>query len=383
MLSFPHPHFLLALAAAAHLLLSGCSFDTKGVATSDGGTAGRGTLRPGIGGRGGTIGGDPDDIDGGLDGGVCASETATTKVLPIYLAFTFDVSGSMGQGDFPWHDKSLKWDPVTKATKAFFADPASAGLSASLTFFPAASAKCSDGSYSAPDIAMTPLPSPLHGAAIDMIGSKPWRGGTPTLHAVRGVIAAMQSAAQTTPGRYALVLVTDGYPQGCGDNTITSVASTVSAIADTIKTYVIGVNNPPLPGAPDTVSNLSQIAQAGGTERAYIIDTGDPTQTANAFRATIDAIRGAVVGCDVRIPPSPAGRLFDKEKVIVTITSQGGATGLTYDPSCAGPNSWHYDNPASPQSVVLCPTTCKVIQADLDATLKVEFTCRTQIIVIV
>ena len=42
----------------------------------------------------------------------------------------------MGKGDEDWHDKSLKWDPVVLATRTFFEDAGSHGLTASLTFFP-------------------------------------------------------------------------------------------------------------------------------------------------------------------------------------------------------------------------------------------------------
>lgn len=316
---------------------------------------------------------------GGGNGGTCASQSAKAEVLPVYLAFAFDVSGSMGQGDMPWHDRTLKWDPVTAATKAFFTDPASAGLSASVTFFPAASNKCTDAAYANPNVPMTPLPSTEPGAAIDMIGSQTWRGGTPTLNVMHGVIGAVQRAAETTPGRYVIVLVTDGYPQGCDDNEIASVASVVSAVASTIPTYVIGVANPPIQGAPDTVTNLTQIAMAGGTDHAYVIDTGNPTQTAATFKATIDSIRGAAISCDARIPAPPIGSTFDKQKVAVTYTSGGAMTALSYDATCMAPNSWHYDDPANPQHVVLCPNTCSTIQSDANGALSVEFSCKTQI----
>ncbi|HWA77471.1 MAG TPA: vWA domain-containing protein [Polyangiaceae bacterium] len=352
-----------------------------GGAASSGGSIGTsgGSTPTGTGG-GLVFGGNNAGGGGGTDsGGTCASQSAKAEVLPVYLAFAFDVSGSMGQGDQPWHDRTLKWDPVTAATKAFFTDPASAGLSASVTFFPAASNKCTDGAYMTPDVPMTPLPSPAHGAAIDMIGSQTWRGGTPTLNVMHGVIANVRQAAMTTPGRYVIVLVTDGYPQGCNDNEITSVANVVSAVAGTIPTYVIGVANPPIQGAPDTVTNLTQVAMAGGTDHAYIIDTGNPTQTAATFKATIDSIRGAAISCDAKIPPAPTGSTFDKQKVAVTYTSSGAMTPLTYDASCMMANSWHYDDAANPQHVVLCPNTCTTIQSDPNGALSVEFSCKTQI----
>jgi hypothetical protein len=38
----------------------------------------------------------------------------------VHLAFAFDVSGSMGQGDEPWHDRTLKWDPDIRGDQGIF-----------------------------------------------------------------------------------------------------------------------------------------------------------------------------------------------------------------------------------------------------------------------
>ena len=80
------------------------------------------------------------------------------------------------------------------------------------------------------------------------------------------------------------MLVTDGYPQGCSDedDSVDAVVSVVEDARDAdVNTYVIGVANPPIDDAPDTVSDLHALAEAGGTEQAYLIDTGDPEATAD------------------------------------------------------------------------------------------------------
>lgn len=371
--------------------LIACSSDEGSVDIDPGPSAGAGNTSAtggtgvGLGGStgnpqgGGVSFGGTSPTDGGASsgaGGSCASQNAQAKVLPVYLAFTFDVSGSMGKGDAPWHDRTLKWDPVVSATKAFFQDPASDGLSASLTFFPSASDRCEEDQYDTPDVPITTLPSATFGTALDRIGAADWRGGTPTLPALRGVIGNVEQQMQDTPGRYVIVLVTDGYPQGCDDNSIDSVVQVVSGIAARIPTYVVGVKNPPLPDAPDTVTDLNAVAVAGGTERAYIIDTGNPTQTTAAFKATIDAIRGAAISCDVAIPAPPDGSVFDKQRVAVTYGSGTAKTPLAYDADCAANNAWHYDNPAQPTRIELCPASCAAIQADPAGSLQVEFTCQ-------
>jgi hypothetical protein len=315
---------------------------------------------------------------------VCKTEQVTAKLEPTRLAFALDVSGSMGAGDYPWHDITLKWDPVVAAIKGFFSDPSSQGIEASLVFFPTEDedTECDADVYETPDVPMTALPSPVFGDAID--AESPDRSGTPTLAVAQSIIAYIRAQQAIRPGKYVLVLVTDGYPQGCGDtNNITNTASAVAApLAEGISTYVIGVKNPPLPDAPDVTSNLTQIASAGGTT-AIFVDTGTPATTQQAFAAAIDQIRGASIICDMPIPEPPAGLTFDKKKVIVTYTSGANAPLLlSYDATCAGTNAWHYDDPITPTRVVLCPSTCTTIQADPDAVLNVGFTCEQVITVI-
>jgi hypothetical protein len=272
----------------------------------------------------------------------------------------------------------LKWEPVVAATRAFLEAPSAAGLTASMTFFPADGGedeRCDDEAYVTPDVGMTALPSTEFGAALDVIGAEDWRGGTPTLHVTRGTIAYVAAERESRPGKYAIVLVTDGYPQGCDDDEISELSQIVAGVAAELPTYVIGVQNPPIDDAPDTVTNLQQIAEAGGTEQAYLIDTGDPNRTASAFRQAIDAIRGAAVTCAVDIPLSPDGRTFDKESVVVRYQDSAAATSFTYDPTCAGGAGWHYDDPAAPKQIILCEPACNALSGTLEARLEVEFGC--------
>ena len=44
-----------------------------------------------------------------------------------------------------------------------------------------------------------------------------------------------------------------------------------------IMTFVVGVANPPGDNAGDNLANLNVIAEAGGTESAFIVATGGPT----------------------------------------------------------------------------------------------------------
>lgn len=342
----------------------------------------------------GALGGGPTILLGGSGGSgtggdagageLCASVAATATLEPVYLAFAFDVSGSMGKGDYPWHDATLKWEPVVAATRGFFEDPASAGLLAQLTAFPIDAdddERCDEQSYTEPDVSMTELPSTKFGEALDAIRAEDWRGGTPTLAVVGGVLRSVDAYRAAHPGHYALVLVTDGYPQGCDDDSIEAVEDAVRAAAADVPTYVIGVKNPPLEddegnAAPDTVSNLTGVAEAGGTETAFIIDTGDPAKTSADFATAVEKIRGVAVACNLVVPKPPDGRTFEKDHVTVSTGSGADETPLTYDASCATDGAWHYDDLDKPTEVVLCPATCARVQADSKAELHVGFTCQ-------
>lgn len=373
--------FLLAGATSA-LCAWGCgsSEDTDGSGASGG--AGGGTGGAGAVGGGGSGGALFDSGTGGSGAGqggtgvadACAAQTATGELRPVYLAFAFDASGSMGELDYPWHDPELKWNPVVAATESFFADPASAGISASMVFFPALSDRCLSSSYVDPDVPMTALPSTAFADAL--AGVTPDRGGTPTLAVLQGTFEFLEGIVDDDPdGLYAVVLVTDGYPQGCDDNDIPTVVELVSEHASTIPTYVIGVENPPLPDAPDTVSDLNAIAVAGGTSQAFLIATGDPESTKESFSQAIDEIRGQAVSCEIAIPPAPAGQVFDRSKVTVLYSSGGDEAAFVYDPDCEQENAWHYDDPDDPKTIVLCPSTCEMVMADPQASILVEFGC--------
>lgn len=358
------------------------SFDNPaGGVGATGGNGGGAQLGPG--GNGGA--GGPIDWGDAGDDEACATAATSTELQPVHLAFAFDVSGSMGKGDEPWHDKALKWDPVVLATRTFFEDPSSQGLTASLTFFPEdgdGDERCVESAYEEPDVEMTALPSAAFGEAIDAIAPESkddWRGGTPTVFVTRGTASFIEGYREDHQGRYAIVLVTDGYPQGCDDedDTIEAVVSVIEAArADDVATYVIGVANPPVDDAPDTVSDLHALAEAGGTEQAYLIDTGDPEATASAFTQAIAAIRDTAIACSLAIPEAPGGKNFDKERVAVHFTVGSGAKqSVPYDASCTGGAGWHYDDAAAPATIVLCESTCEAVQGDAQAAFEVEFAC--------
>ncbi len=317
----------------------------------------------------------------------CAASTAKAELQTLELAFAFDVSGSMGKGDEPYHDKSLKWDPIVEASVAFFESNTMSRVSASLVFFPIDAdedERCDADSYDQPDVELQALPSNAFREAIAEItpdNEDDWRGGTPTLAVLEATLRRVNQADAAISGaKRAVVLVTDGTPQDCSDeeDSIENVAEAVAQLRNETPVYVVGVANPSTdeePEPPDNVSNLALIAQAGGTEQPYLIDTGDPQATIRTFTEAVDAIRREGLSCEVAIPAPPSGMNFDVGKVNVTLTVEGNAFALTYSADCADPDAWYYDDEDNPTTILLCANSCERTKASPESELEVEFGC--------
>jgi hypothetical protein len=114
---------------------------------------------------------------------------------------------------------------------------------------------------------------------------------------------------------------------------------------------------------------------AGGTDHAFIIETGDPTATVAAFEDAVSSIRMSQLSCDFEIPPPPAGQSFDPTRANVTYTSADTERALDYDASCKSDAAWRFDDQAAPKRMILCDATCAQVRADPDATLRVDFGC--------
>lgn len=321
--------------------------------------------------------GEPDptiiDVAGGAAGAACAAVSAQAKLVPVNMVVAYDRSGSMGDTqEDPSFDPQLRWVPVGQAMKAFFSDPASAGMSAALTFFPTTTDSCNAADYETADVGLATLPSAAFGQSIDQTAPK---GDTPTRAATLGAIAQATAIAQARPAeKTVVVLVTDGEPYGCGisdamqsDAEALAVAQEVAKVKATIPTYVIGVG--------PSVQNLDAVAQGGGTTALHV-QVGNAQQTAQQLLAAMAQIRGELGRCDFDIPAPPDGRKLDFGKVYVEKTTGAGVTEtLPYVADCAGGVGWHFDDPKAPKKVLLCPSTCQAVKAEAGGKVSVSFRC--------
>ena len=312
----------------------------------------------------------------------CVNHASNGQIVPVNLIVIYDKSGSMGDTTDPNgpYDPAKKWTPVGTGMKAFLGDPSSAGMSASLQYFPLGNSLaevCDTATYATPAVALKALPDGAFATSIDATSP---RGGTPTLPALQSAITyAKTIAAQKPSDKSAVVLVTDGEPSmlptNCADNDINHVALAAAAGINgspSIPTYVIGVGS--------SLINLNQIAASGGTKQALIVDVSDPTKTQTDFVKALTQIRGETLSCDFVLPAAPAGQALDLNTVNVVLTQNGKDETLGYDKDCAGAagGGWHYDSVGAPTKVELCPGVCDTAKKAASNKITITLGCATK-----
>lgn len=328
----------------------------------------------------GGLGGDDDGTDGtGGSGGVtdaCATSTANAEQLPLHMVVVLDKSGSMCEYTSQTtprdcNNPSSKWQQVSKALDTFFKSAQSKGITVSLIAFPVNTNSCSSISYQSPIEADVALPD-ASGKLASTIAGLTGNGSTPTRYALEGAIeyAKGVNTKLAGKGKVAVVMATDGLPQDCSGNSISSASTIASNAKATVPTYVIGVGN--------LLNDLNALANAGGTSKAFIVSTANQAAVGTEFSTAMSQIRGASLACEYALPQPPAGQTIDFQKVNVQYSGAGAAAQtLKYSDACASADGWRYDNAQSPTKILLCQSACD--KAKTDATAKVDLVlgCQT------
>lgn len=362
---------LLGLASALVIACGDSADDSTfgGSSGGDDGTSG-GTSGGPINGitHSGTSGGASSGENGGIGPG-CATSTASGKADPVYLVFVVDRSGSMKYNPSP----NNKWDSILAGLTAFFKDPQSAGLFASEQVFPQpapSNNQCTVANYAVPLVAMTALPDTAGMLASTLTSNGPDPNyNTPTTPALDGAMTFAKSV-EATGKKTAVVLVTDGDPQGCTGNTVQAASASAGAGLPGIKTYVIGVG--------DSLTNLNAIAAGGGTSQAVLVSTANPSAISADFVNALGGIRKQALSCEYPMGQPPNGEMLDINKVNVQFTPAGGmVTTIDYSADCSKGTGWHFDNPANPTKILMCPTSCNTLLASADGKIDIVFGCKT------
>ncbi|WP_437644047.1 hypothetical protein [Sorangium sp. So ce362] len=245
---------------------------------------------------------------------------------------------------------------------------------------------CVTEDYATPAVSIEPLDAARAEVLVRSIARTDPVGGTPTAGALSGALAQARAHAEANPThRVVAVLATDGMPTECkpkdADGLAALAAEGVSG-TPSISTFVIGVFDGNDDGAQAT---MDRIAEGGGTESAFFIDTNeDVTQ---AFLDALSAIRGKSLACEYQVPAPSAGQTLDYDTLNVQHTSpNGGAESTIFyvadEASCdAAAGGWYYDvDPATggaPTKIVMCPATCTRFQEGGQVQLRVG--CKTEI----
>jgi hypothetical protein len=248
---------------------------------------------------------------------------------------------------------------------------------------PLGQARCEQSDYETPGVVIGTLPEHAD-TLMNALNQVEPMGETPTGAAIRGACTYASAHKQNMPqNQVVILLLTDGKPEApltCQNGQGTCCPSLGDAVtaaeecrtgAD-IKTYVLGVG--PL------LENLEQIAAAGGTDHAYLVEGGDvSTQVLDA----LNRIRGdAAIPCQLQLPEPPVNQSLAYDQV--NLEYETSACESTLFPSvqnageCGSEDGWYYDNPQSPQSIHLCPQSCDRVSGP-GGTLFYSVGCATQI----
>jgi hypothetical protein len=311
-------------------------------------------------------------------GAQCAgtSSKAQLQALDIYIMLDRSLSMEDAVGT------STKWGAVSSALSSFVGQPMD-GTSVGLQYFPQEDLTswegnaCAASAYAKPEVEIGPLATtaPLIRSSI---ASQQLQSGTPTTPALQGALDHARAwASDASHGGHAVVVVfaTDGEPTTCNSSISKARSAAAAAVAATpsVRTFVIGLGN---------LTNLNEIAAAGGTTSAFIVDTSGSVSA--DFLKALNAIRTQAVGCSYAIPAPPAGQTLDYGLVNVEYQrgGTGAATSFVEVPNATkcGTNAtaWYYDDNAAPTSIVLCPSTCAAVEADPAASVRIVLGCTTK-----
>jgi hypothetical protein len=304
----------------------------------------------------------------------CGGETFAGKSVPLDIYIMFDQSASMcacmdaGAGQLCLESgcNTTRLDAVRQAIEQFMLEPSSAGIGVGLGLFGQQAigmTSCDADVYGAPIVTVGALPDRA-GSLSDALSSLEPTGETPTGPALRGACAyASDYRASTAQHQVVVLLLTDGRPEapstcrGGVGQCCPSLDDAIQAAEDCrstagIRTFVLGVG--PL------LDNLQQIATAGGTERAYLVQGGD---VGIEVLEALNRIRGdAAIPCELALPDPPSGETLSLDEV--NLEHEGAEcertlfSAVASAAECGDEDGWHYDDPAAPSRIRLCPRSC-------------------------
>ena len=133
-------------------------------------------------------------------------------------------------------------------------------------------------------------------------------------------------------------------------------------------------------GDTDGPQIVNELAQAGGTERAVLVDSSADVD--QQFLDALRAIRNGQLGCTFQLPSSSV----QLDYLTVNLEYRNGTTSQTLPfvgnrAGCgAAPSGWHYDvdpKQRTPSEIQVCPNVCTQIKAAASASVQMQIGCAT------
>lgn len=337
-------------------------------------------------GDGGASGQGGSGAGGFAESAVCGGEAHGHEAVPVDMLIMFDQSSSMSD---PLPDGSGTWWATAQtALSSFVGNSRAGGMAVGIQYFPLSGSApacvtrsplgdcCTPAVYEKPEVEVGALPANSAALATSIQSHSPTTF-TPTSAALEGALDHMKAWAPGHPGRApVVVLVTDGFPTECGTPLsqgadivdIAALAKTAVETEPKVRTFVVGFN------LGDFGTNLNQIAKAGGTNKAFLIDKGD---IGAAFINAMLSIVNTPIDCafDIPKPTDPKEKL---DPALVDVRYTPSATGVTEhvpklnnlgECDANGGKGWYYDSPAQPTKILTCPGTCSSFAAGVVETI--------------
>ncbi len=320
---------------------------------------------------------------GGSGGAECVEVIVGGETVPLDIYIMFDQSGSMLTEE---ENGQTRIEAVRSATADFLEDPASHGIGAGIGYFgdmPLGETSCDPANYRQPDVEIDLLPDHAE-EIIDSLDRVEPTGETPTGAAIEGACAYAGEWKKDNPEHVVVILlVTDGEPKaplsasrGCEPTLVEAIDAAMECAGseEEIRIYVLGVGS--------ALDNLNQIALAGKTEQAYLVEGGDVSE--KVLRALNDIRGDAIIPCEFLIPEPPPGETLDFGMVNAVYTDADGDSRYIYavsdkdecDPTEGG---WYYDDAEAPGRILLCDASCEVV-GEPGGTFDLALGCETQLL---
>jgi hypothetical protein len=304
----------------------------------------------------------------------CTEFVWPAQPVPVDMLVLLD--RGLGMFELLWESEHTPWETVSLALEQLAQEPEAESLGVGLELFSYRASldhpvECDPASYADPPIKIEPLADTI-GAITDTLATTSGGGLAPIYAALEGALQyAVGHTAIVTGRATAVVLITDGPPSQCDEQSVEAIAELahVAYQEHRVLTFPIGLTS--------HVENLEPIAQAGGTRAAILIEGGNTTEQ------LLDALLGIAttpLSCAYLGPAPPPGEDIDAAyaEARLLYTPPGGDAEQV--PRLAGPEScadslhggWFLEDPVSSATIRVCACTCNRFDG---GTIEVGFGC--------